>query len=168
MCNQAWMKHNCKKMCGLCAPPSEDDEASFASPSDKETSAPKRKYFKTFFLALHTLLYNYFFDRIFFRNHSSYRLKNLDCEYSGVVHQSGETWSPGPCVPKCHCDNGHIKCSKLECPDLNCDKPVKRRWKCCPECLPNANNGMFYHCSYYILYIHILLLIQWTVDQREP
>ena len=119
------------------------------------------------FLALHTLLYNYFFDRIFFRNHSSYRLKNLDCEYSGVVHQSGETWSPGPCVPKCHCDNGHIKCSKLECPDLNCDKPVKRRWKCCPECLPNAYNGMFYHCSYYIWCIHILLLIQWTVDQRE-
>ncbi len=70
-------------------------------------------------------------------------IKNLDCEYSGVVHQSGETWSPGPCVPKCHCDNGHIKCSKLECPDLNCEKPVKRRWKCCPECLPNSDNGTF-------------------------
>ncbi|XP_028394330.1 paternally-expressed gene 3 protein-like [Dendronephthya gigantea] len=62
------------------------------------------------------------------------------CEYSGVIHQSGETWSPGPCVPKCHCNNGIIKCSKLECPDLNCDKPIKRRWKCCPECLPNSDN----------------------------
>ena len=117
-------------------------------------------------------MYNYFFDRIFFRNHSSYRVKNLDCEYSGVIHQSGETWSPGPCVPKCHCDNGHIKCSKLECPDLNCDKPVKRRWKCCPECLPNANNGMFYPISMvsslFLLDFVYTYFITDAVDRRPP
>ncbi|XP_046850837.1 uncharacterized protein LOC124444299 [Xenia sp. Carnegie-2017] len=62
------------------------------------------------------------------------------CKYSGIVHQHGETWSPGPCVPKCLCNNGDIKCSKLECPDLNCGRPIKRRWKCCPECLPSSGN----------------------------
>lgn len=65
------------------------------------------------------------------------------CEYGGVVHQSGETWSPGPCVPKCQCLNGFANCSKVECPDLNCDKPMKRRWKCCPECLPTPENGEY-------------------------
>ena len=103
-----------------------------------------------------TVLY-FFLDKCFCKRVVSFFMSsgNLDCEYSGVVHQSGEAWSPGPCVPKCHCDNGHIKCSKLECPDLNCDKPVKRRWKCCPECLPNADSdGMSYRCPCYILYIY--------------
>lgn len=64
-----------------------------------------------------------------------------DCMYEGVVRHHGDAWSPGPCIPECRCKHGHVKCSKLECPDLNCDKPIKRKWKCCPECLPGMENG---------------------------
>lgn len=66
---------------------------------------------------------------------------HTDCMYEGVVRHHGDAWSPGPCIPECRCKHGHVKCSKLECPDLNCDKPIKRKWKCCPECLPGMENG---------------------------
>lgn len=65
----------------------------------------------------------------------------LGCVYDGVVRHHGDAWSPGPCIPECRCSHGHVKCSKIECPDLNCDKPIKKKWKCCSECLPLMDNG---------------------------
>nr|XP_058947716.1 mucin-1-like [Pocillopora verrucosa] len=66
---------------------------------------------------------------------------NKGCVYDGVVRHHGDAWSPGPCIPECRCSHGHVKCSKIECPDLNCDKPIKKKWKCCAECLPLMDNG---------------------------
>ena len=57
-----------------------------------------------------------------------------DCYYDGIQHEHGERWSPGPCTPECKCDDGKIRCTLIECPELNCRNPVKKRWKCCPEC----------------------------------
>ncbi|CAH3124897.1 unnamed protein product, partial [Porites lobata] len=65
----------------------------------------------------------------------------LECYYEGKSHHHGELWSPGPCVPECRCKHGYVKCTKIECPDLNCDAPIKKKWKCCPECLPEMQDG---------------------------
>ena len=66
----------------------------------------------------------------------------LECYYEGKSHHHGELWSPGPCVPECRCKHGYVKCTKIECPDLNCDAPIKKKWKCCPECLPEMQDGL--------------------------
>ncbi|XP_068757253.1 uncharacterized protein [Montipora capricornis] len=68
-----------------------------------------------------------------------------DCLYEGKLHRHGDAWSPGPCIPECRCKSGHVKCSKIECPDLNCERPTKRKWKCCPECSPETQDG--YSCG---------------------
>lgn len=57
-----------------------------------------------------------------------------DCYYDGILHEHGERWSPGPCTPECKCDDGKIRCTLIECPELSCSNPIKKRWKCCPEC----------------------------------
>ena len=58
----------------------------------------------------------------------------VDCYYDGILHEHGERWSPGPCTPECKCDDGKIRCTLIECPELSCNNPIKKRWKCCPEC----------------------------------
>ena len=67
----------------------------------------------------------------------------IDCLYEGKLHRHGDAWSPGPCIPECRCKSGHVKCSKIECPDLNCERPTKRKWKCCPECSPETQDGLY-------------------------
>ncbi|XP_067049774.1 uncharacterized protein [Acropora muricata] len=68
-----------------------------------------------------------------------------DCIHEGKLHHHGDAWSPGPCIPECRCKSGHVKCSKIECPDLNCENPIKKKWKCCPECLAEMKDG--YSCG---------------------
>ncbi|EDO26429.1 predicted protein, partial [Nematostella vectensis] len=63
------------------------------------------------------------------------------CVYEGEIRMHGDAWSPGPCIPECHCWNGKVKCANLECPDLNCARSIKKKYKCCPECPPEAHNG---------------------------
>ena len=67
-------------------------------------------------------------------NFVSYFSFHIDCYYDGILHEHGERWSPGPCTPECKCDDGKIRCTLIECPELSCNNPIKKRWKCCPEC----------------------------------
>ena len=78
--------------------------------------------------------------KIFFPSFADYCFAFLffkllsDCYYDGILHEHGERWSPGPCTPECKCDDGKIRCTLIECPELSCSNPIKKRWKCCPEC----------------------------------
>ena len=68
-----------------------------------------------------------------------------DCYYDGILHEHGERWSPGPCTPECKCDDGKIHCTLIECPELSCHNPIKKRWKCCPECPAEEGEMRFYY-----------------------
>ena len=70
-----------------------------------------------------------------------------DCYYDGILHEHGERWSPGPCTPECKCHDGKIHCTLIECPELSCHNPIKKRWKCCPEC-PAEEGEMRFYCPF--------------------
>ena len=84
----------------------------------------------------------------------------LDCYYDGILHEHGERWSPGPCTPECKCDDGKIRCTLIECPELSCSNPIKKRWKCCPECpvKEGENNGVRVFCFDRTLFCNRVLI----------
>ncbi|KAJ7393209.1 Semaphorin-5A [Desmophyllum pertusum] len=106
-CHNDWLIKNCKRKCGLCKAPTQAPVGLVAP-----TSPPLQA-----------------------NNATVVRPPgHAQCYYDGIAHEHGERWSPGPCTPECKCDDGKIRCTLIECPELNCKNPIKKRWKCCPEC----------------------------------
>ncbi|KAK7480467.1 hypothetical protein BaRGS_00028284, partial [Batillaria attramentaria] len=84
-----------------------------------------------------------------------------DCTSPNGVHRNGTSWNPavGPDIETiscvlCTCLNGHVNCSRLECPSeasLPCKRPRNIRGSCCKQCparkrknrkrKPKKNNG---------------------------
>ncbi|XP_054611150.1 chordin-like protein 2 isoform X2 [Dunckerocampus dactyliophorus] len=63
------------------------------------------------------------------------------CTFKDKRFNPGDSWHPflEPfglmlCM-RCSCtEMGHVKCSKIKCPPLPCDKPVDDPQQCCPKC----------------------------------
>jgi len=106
-CHNEWLIRNCKRKCGLCQAPTQAP-ISLAAPTVPPSHANETKVLLP--------------------------LGRANCYYDGILHEHGERWSPGPCTPECKCDDGKIRCTLIECPELSCSNPIKKRWKCCPEC----------------------------------
>ncbi|KAL9971012.1 hypothetical protein ACROYT_G023488 [Oculina patagonica] len=106
-CHNEWLIRNCKRKCGLCQAPTQAP-VGLVAPTAPPTHANETKVVRP--------------------------PGQANCYYDGILHEHGERWSPGPCTPECKCDDGKIRCTLIECPELSCSNPVKKRWKCCPEC----------------------------------
>ncbi|XP_074627228.1 uncharacterized protein LOC141885237 isoform X4 [Acropora palmata] len=116
-CEEDWLIKNCKRKCGLCQAPTEAT-VGLVAPTSSPSYANKT-------LIVHLP-------------------DKANCYYDGILHEHGERWSPGPCTPECKCDDGKIHCTLIECPELSCHNPIKKRWKCCPEC--PAEEGLNARC----------------------
>ncbi|XP_068700145.1 uncharacterized protein [Montipora foliosa] len=116
-CEEEWLIKNCKRKCGLCQAPTEA-AVGLVAPTSPPSYANKT-------LIVHLP-------------------DKANCYYDGILHEHGERWSPGPCTPECKCDDGKIHCTLIECPELSCHNPIKKRWKCCPEC--PAEEGLNARC----------------------
>ncbi|KAI3384435.1 hypothetical protein SNEBB_003336, partial [Seison nebaliae] len=56
------------------------------------------------------------------------------CIESGRVYSIGQTFFRNPCT-SCSCSNfGEITCKKVQCPILNCSRPVSQNGACCQIC----------------------------------
>ncbi|XP_061903687.1 chordin-like protein 2 [Entelurus aequoreus] len=63
------------------------------------------------------------------------------CTFKDKTFNPGDSWHPflEPfglmlCM-RCFCtEMGHVRCSKMKCPPLPCDKPVADPHQCCPRC----------------------------------
>ncbi|KAK9958719.1 hypothetical protein ABG768_010824 [Culter alburnus] len=57
------------------------------------------------------------------------------CMYGGVEYQNGQEFAdPADHCGRCMCRNGHVTCSKMQCPNPGCSYPVIRPDQCCPVC----------------------------------
>ncbi|XP_067245483.1 kielin/chordin-like protein [Chanodichthys erythropterus] len=57
------------------------------------------------------------------------------CMYGGMEYQNGQEFAdPADHCGRCMCRNGHVTCSKRQCPNPGCSHPVIRPGQCCPVC----------------------------------
>ncbi|XP_023384684.1 kielin/chordin-like protein isoform X2 [Pteropus vampyrus] len=57
------------------------------------------------------------------------------CTYHGQVYANGQNFtdSDSPCHT-CHCEDGTVRCSLVNCPPTTCAEPQSGPGQCCPRC----------------------------------
>nr|XP_045016263.1 kielin/chordin-like protein isoform X3 [Jaculus jaculus] len=57
------------------------------------------------------------------------------CTYHGQVYANGQNFTDvaSPCHA-CHCEDGTVRCSLVNCPPTTCAKPQSGPGQCCPKC----------------------------------
>ncbi|ERE89489.1 kielin/chordin-like protein [Cricetulus griseus] len=57
------------------------------------------------------------------------------CAYRGLVYNNGQNFTDvdNPCQI-CHCEDGTVRCSSVNCPATTCTKPQSGPGQCCPKC----------------------------------
>nr|KAF6418610.1 kielin cysteine rich BMP regulator [Rousettus aegyptiacus] len=57
------------------------------------------------------------------------------CTYHGQVYANGQNFtdSDSPCHT-CHCEDGTVRCSLVDCPPTTCARPQSGPGQCCPRC----------------------------------
>ncbi|KAK7813865.1 hypothetical protein U0070_002515, partial [Myodes glareolus] len=57
------------------------------------------------------------------------------CTYHGLVYANGQNFTDvdNPCHA-CHCEDGTVRCSLVNCPSTTCAKPQNGPGQCCPKC----------------------------------
>ncbi|KAL1116125.1 hypothetical protein AAG570_005620 [Ranatra chinensis] len=55
------------------------------------------------------------------------------CSINGSVHADGATWQHNCEI--CSCVHGDVECRPVQCPKIECKKPVLNPGQCCPTCL---------------------------------
>ncbi|XP_075413505.1 kielin/chordin-like protein [Tenrec ecaudatus] len=57
------------------------------------------------------------------------------CTYRGQVYANGQNFTDAasPCHT-CHCQDGTVSCSLVECPPTTCARPQSSPGQCCPSC----------------------------------
>ncbi|XP_014255233.1 protein kinase C-binding protein NELL2-like isoform X2 [Cimex lectularius] len=55
------------------------------------------------------------------------------CPVNGTVRADGASWQVDCDI--CSCVHGEIECRPVQCPKVNCKKPVLHPGQCCPTCL---------------------------------
>jgi hypothetical protein len=71
---------------------------------------------------------------------------NFSCTYNGEFYAHNTEFKPNACT-SCVCEKGHIRCSKVECPLLDCEVKQSLTSECCPvctgECLSTATGKVY-------------------------
>ncbi|KAH0508324.1 Kielin/chordin-like protein [Microtus ochrogaster] len=67
------------------------------------------------------------------------------CNYHGLVYANGQNFTDvdNPCHA-CHCEDGTVRCSLVNCPSTTCAKPQNGPGQCCPKCPGCAFGGKEY------------------------
>ncbi|XP_073996659.1 protein kinase C-binding protein NELL2a-like isoform X2 [Rhodnius prolixus] len=55
------------------------------------------------------------------------------CSVNGTVRADGASWQVDCDI--CSCVHGEVECRPVQCPKVNCKKPVLHPGQCCPTCL---------------------------------
>ncbi|KAM6152335.1 kielin/chordin-like protein [Erethizon dorsatum] len=57
------------------------------------------------------------------------------CTYHGYAYANGQNFTDtdNPCHA-CHCEDGTVRCSVVDCPPTTCARPQSRPGQCCPKC----------------------------------
>ncbi len=66
----------------------------------------------------------------------------MTCNLNGIIYEHNSEWKIDSCT-QCKCTTGHISCSKIECPILDCEIKRMPTSECCPICTGEcrASNG---------------------------
>ncbi|XP_074662900.1 kielin/chordin-like protein [Tubulanus polymorphus] len=57
------------------------------------------------------------------------------CSYRGLEFEDGEERVFDDVCKPCKCQSGSVVCNTIQCPQLNCERSVLMKGKCCRECL---------------------------------
>ncbi|XP_074124076.1 kielin/chordin-like protein isoform X1 [Sminthopsis crassicaudata] len=57
------------------------------------------------------------------------------CTYQGHIYANGQNFTdPSQPCHTCHCEDGTVLCSPIDCPPTACVRPQKGPGQCCPRC----------------------------------
>ncbi|KAM7245106.1 hypothetical protein CapIbe_003632 [Capra ibex] len=56
------------------------------------------------------------------------------CTYHGQVYANGQNFTDADPCHTCHCEDGTVTCSLVNCPPTTCARPQSGPGQCCPRC----------------------------------
>ncbi|XP_070225358.1 kielin/chordin-like protein isoform X1 [Bos mutus] len=57
-----------------------------------------------------------------------------NCTYHGQVYANGQNFTDADPCHTCHCEDGTVTCSLVNCPPTTCARPQRGPSQCCPRC----------------------------------
>ncbi len=61
------------------------------------------------------------------------------CEVEGMAYANGQQWRKNKCTV-CSCDEGMVRCTADQCPQLDCEYPIAVKGECCRVCPEDAKS----------------------------